>query len=65
MFTFENKYPETWQVLENFLRYAMKNIWKFEADGKNPKTLISDVGGGFDDMILKRDEFRAKVFDSY
>ena len=26
LFTFENKYPETWQVLENFLRFALKVI---------------------------------------
>jgi GMP synthase-like glutamine amidotransferase len=42
LFTFENKYPATWTILENFIQKSMNSIWDCEAIGNQGKELVSE-----------------------
>ena len=65
LFTIENKYPESWTILDNFVRTSMGNIWGHETVLKQNKNLVSEKVNGVNKAVFQRDEFRAKVFDNY
>jgi hypothetical protein len=65
LFTFENKYPETWTILENFLQKSIDSIWTQTTINNKPKVLLTENVYGINNAVLLRDENRGKLFEEY